>query len=223
MKREPLRRFRTISYATLFLFFHAELHAQSIDDQSAQENVATLRQELNNRIKELDALKRKLAEEEANFQQLSRALDAKLLETKRGAGEPSTQPAPQAIAPSPQQPVGQAPVPDTAPPAVAPIFDQPGVLTPRNKLTLEPSFQFGYSSSDRVALVGYTIIPALLIGLIDVREINSTVLTAGFAARYVITNRMEIEVRVPYVYSTNDTVSREVFTGSAQDNVFNSS
>jgi hypothetical protein len=265
MKREPLRRFRTISYATLFLFFHAELHAQSIDDQSAQENIATLRQELNSRIKELNALKRKLAEEETNFQQLSRALDAKMLETKRGAGEPSgsgaaafalgaqnaapdsgqangqasgqatgqasnqvadqpaTQPATQATAPSPQQPVGQAPVPDTAPPAVAPIFDQPGVLTPRNKLTLEPSFQFGYSSSDRVALVGYTIIPALLIGLIDVREIKSTVLTAGLAARYGITNRMEIEVRVPYVYSTNDTVSREVFTGSAQDNVFNSS
>ena len=267
MKREPLRRFRTISYATLLFFFHVELHAQSIDDQSAQENIATLRQELNNRIKELDALKRKLAEEEANFQQLSRALDAKMLDTKRGAGEPSgsgggaaaltqdaqnaapnsgqgasqsagqtsnqsagqasdqtaTQPANQAASPSPQQPVGQAPVPDTAPPAVAPIFDQPGVLTPRNKLTLEPSFQFGYSSSDRVALVGYTIIPALLIGLIDVREIKSTVLTAGLAARYGITNRMEVEVRVPYVYSTNDTVSREVFTGSAQDNVFNSS
>src|SRR5215467_6844831 len=89
MKREPLRRFRTISYATLLFFFHAELHAQSIDDQPAQENIATLRQELNNRIKELDALKRKLAEEEANFQQLSRALDAKMLETKRGAGEPA--------------------------------------------------------------------------------------------------------------------------------------
>jgi hypothetical protein len=123
----------------------------------------------------------------------------------------------------PVQPVGQAPIPDTAPPAVAPIFDQPGVLTPKNKFVLEPSFQFGYSSSDRVALVGYTIIPALLIGLIDVREIKSNVLTAGVAARYGITNRMEVEVRVPYVYSTNDTVSREIFTGSAQDNVFNSS
>jgi hypothetical protein len=188
--------------------------------------------------KELDALKRKLAEEEENFQQLSRALDARTLESKRGAGEPAGNGAPaqgaaqdaatptqnaQAAAPSPQQPVGQAPVPDTAPPAVAPIFDQPGVLTPRNKFVLEPSFQFGYSSSDCVALVGYTIIPALLIGLIDIREIKSTVLTGGPAARYGITNRMEVEVRVPYVYSTNDTVSREVFTGSAQDNVFNSS
>ncbi|CAB3757435.1 acetate kinase [Paraburkholderia humisilvae] len=286
MKREPLRHLRMISYATLLFFFHAELHAQSLDDQTTQENIATLRQELNNRIKELDVLKRKLAEEEANFQQLSHALDARMLESKRGAGEPgaggATTPgvaqdagagagaaagnasgaadaangtnavngagtnasgaaggtagaaqaaAPAATpaqnaqnaAPSPQQPVGQAPVPDTAPPAVAPIFDQPGVLTPRNKFVLEPSFQFGYSSSDQVALVGYTIIPALLIGLVDVREVKSTVLTGGIAARYGITNRLEVEVRVPYVYSTNDTVSREIFTGTAQDNVFNSS
>jgi hypothetical protein len=271
MKRAPFRHFRIISYATLSLFVHCELHAQSLGNQTQQENIETLRQELNNRIKELDALKRKLAEEEANFQQLSRALDARMLETKRGAGEPGgngagaaaaagvaqgvaqqapqTAGAAQAVGPATaatgaaagaagataaaqniaqaepsasQQPVGQAPVPDTAPPAVAPIFDQPGVLTPRHQFVIEPSFQFGYSSSDRVAIVGYTIIPALLIGLLDVREIKSTVLTGGVAMRYGITNRMEVEVRVPYVYSTTDTVSREIFTGSAQDNVFNS-
>lgn len=266
MKREPFRHVRMISYATVLLFY-AEAHAQSLQDQTAQDNIATLRQELNNRIKELDALKRKLAEEEAQFQQLSKALDSRMLDTTRGAGQPGAGAAPAAgiaqgtgtgdsagngagaaadagatagvatgAAPAistaqnggdqqnqPSQPVGQAPIPDTAPPAVAPIFDQPGVLTPRNKFVLEPSFQFGYSSSDRVALVGYTIIPALLIGLIDVREIKSNVLTGGLAARYGITNRMEFEVRVPYVYSTNDTVSREIFTGSAQDNVFNSS
>ena len=264
MKREPFRHVRTISCATILLFY-AEAHAQSLDNQTAQENIATLRQELNNRIKELDALKRKLAEEEAHFQELSKALDSRMLDASRAAGQPgagaatatgiaqapaaggdtgaatgatagATAGAATGAAPSPAintaqntgneqpgQPVGQAPIPDTAPPAVAPIFDQPGVLTPRNKFVIEPSFQFGYSSSDRVALVGYTIIPALLIGLIDVREIKSNVLTAGIAARYGITNRMEFEVRVPYVYSTNDTVSREIFTGSAQDNVFNSS
>ncbi|BCF98977.1 hypothetical protein PPGU19_035460 [Paraburkholderia sp. PGU19] len=211
---------------------------------------------MNNRIKELDALKRKIAEEEAQFQQLSKALDSRMLDVTRGTGQPGSGAAPATgiaqnaaaggnpdaapnatdaatagaatgAAPAPVinmaqnaggeqqvQPVGQAPISDTAPPAVAPIFDQPGVLTPKNKFVLEPSFQFGYSSTDRVALVGYTIIPALLIGLIDVREIKSNLLTAGLAARYGITNRMEVEVRVPYVYSTNDTVSREIFTGS---------
>jgi hypothetical protein len=50
------------------------------------------------------------------------------------------------------------------------LFEQPGVLTPRGQIIVEPSAQFGYSSSNRVVLVGYTIIPALLIGLVDVRE-----------------------------------------------------
>lgn len=251
----PSRHIRSIAYAALWLF-HAEVHAQSLEAQSAQENISALRQEVDSHLKELQALKRKLADEEANLARLSRALDAGVLANKRGTGPGDTGGAPPpadtsptgaaaattgaaaatagsdagnaqpatAAAPSPPpgQPVGQAPVPETAPPPVAPIFDQPGVLTPKHKFVIEPSFQFSYSSSDRVALVGYTIIPALLIGLVDVREVKTTILTGAIAARYGITNRMEVEVRVPYVYSTNDTISREIFTGTAQDNVFNS-
>ncbi len=239
----PFRHIRAITYASVLLF-QAEAHAQSLDAQSTQENISALRREVDHHLQELDALKRKLADEEANLSRLSRALDARELAVKRGAGNgdaggtaPQTDAATAAGAPgpdpgsgnvqsvsppAPSQPVGQAPVPDTAPPPVAPIFDQPGVLTPKHKFVVEPSFQFSYSSSNRVALVGYTIIPALLIGLIDVREVKTTTLTAAVAARYGITNRMEVEVRIPYVYSTNDTVSREIFTGSAQDNTFNS-
>ena len=240
----PSRHIRSITYAALLLF-HAEVQAQSLEVQSAQENISALRQEVDSHLKELQALKRKLAEEEANLARLSRALDAGVLANKRGTGPgdasgaappADTAPAGAAAAAAtaggdtgnvqpaapPSQPVGQAPVPETAPPPVAPIFDQPGVLTPKHKFVIEPSFQFSYSSSDRVALVGYTIIPALLIGLVDVREVKTTVLTGAVAARYGITNRMELEVRVPYVYSTNDTISREIFTGTAQDNVFNS-
>lgn len=245
----PFRYVRAITYASLLLF-QAEVLAQSLDAQSTQENISALRQEVDHHLKELDALKRRLAEEETNLTRLSRALDTRELANKRGAGTGDTGGTAQqadtggatdttgaaggtvgdaqsataatAAAAPPSQPVGQAPVPETTPPPVAPIFDQPGVLTPKHKLVIEPSFQFSYSSSDRVALVGYTIIPALLIGLIDVREVKTTVLTAAVAARYGITNRVEFEIRVPYVYSTTDTVSREIFTGSAQDNAFNS-
>ncbi|MBB1633565.1 acetate kinase [Cupriavidus sp. UME77] len=122
-----------------------------------------------------------------------------------------------------EQPVGKPPEANTAPPAIAPIFDQPGVLTPAGKLVVEPSFQYGYSSSDRVALVGYTIIPALLIGLIDVREVKTSTYIEAVAFRYGVTKRLEIEAKVPYVQSSGSTVSREVFTGTAVDNVFNAS
>ena len=112
---------------------------------------------------------------------------------------------------------------DSRPPEVAPLFEAPGVLTPRGKYILEPSLQFGYSSSNRVALVGYTVIPALLIGLVDVREVKRNTFTGALTARTGLSNRMEVEVKLPYVYRSDATVSREIFTGTAVERVFETS
>jgi hypothetical protein len=131
-----------------------------------------------------------------------------------------------AAAARPVQPgtqVGAPPRRDNAPPEVAPLFEQPGVLTPRGKMVFEPSYQFGYSSSNRVALVGYTIIPALLIGLVDVREVKRNTSTVTLTLRRGLTNRLEMEARVPYVYRSDSTVSRELFTGTAVEKVFETS
>ena len=143
---------------------------------------------------------------------------------QEGPGTAVPAPAP-AVPPSTPGPVavGRPPGRDSRPPEVAPIFEQPGVLTPRGKFVLEPSAQFGYSSSNRVALVGYTIIPALLIGLIDVREVKRNTFTAALTGRTGITNRFEVEARIPYVYRSDSTVSRELFTGTAVERVFDTS
>ncbi|MBB3221169.1 acetate kinase [Pseudoduganella umbonata] len=182
-----------------------------------------------------------LPAEQARQRPVQRPLAAATLEGLRGAGgagaasgamQSQPQPplqvpgqgpaAPQA--PGPQAPaapaVGQAPARDSRPPEVAPLFEAPGVLTQRGHYVLEPSFQFGYSSSNRVALVGYTIIPALLIGLVDVREVKRNTFTAAISGRYGLTNRTELELRVPYVYRSDSTVSRELFTGTAVERVF---
>ncbi|WP_229507673.1 acetate kinase [Massilia sp. Dwa41.01b] len=119
--------------------------------------------------------------------------------------------------------VGRAPTRDARTPEVAPIFEQPGVLTPRGKYVFEPALQYGYSSSNRVALVGYTVIPALLIGLIDVREVKRNTTTATVTLRRGLTNRVEVEAKLPYVYRSDATVSREVFTGTAVERAFETS
>jgi hypothetical protein len=119
--------------------------------------------------------------------------------------------------------VGRAPSDNSRQREVAPIFEQPGVLTPRGKYVFEPAIQYAYSSNNRVALVGYTVIPALLIGLIDVREVKRNTTTATATLRRGITNRFEVEAKLPYVYRSDATVSREVFTGTAVERVFETS
>jgi hypothetical protein len=189
---------------------------------------------------QIDALQHQLAQQEADYKALRHAVGMDELDQTRGGNiaaggsmatalpmpsadaSPDQQTAQQAPS-TPSTPVGQAPPQNGRPPEVAPIFQQPGVLTPKNKIVIEPAYQFGYSTADRVALVGYTIIPAILIGLIDVRQVRDTTQTAVLTARYGITNRLELEVRVPYVSTHDDTVSRAVLTGSAEDNVFSSS
>jgi hypothetical protein len=193
---------------------------------------------------ELDEVKRQLAEQRQLIEALRRALDQRAerdglqavgadeLAARRGAGNPGTADGPaapaagtaaQANASAQQSAVGQPPANNRRPPEVAPLFEQPGVLTPRGKYVLEPSVQFGYSSSNRVALVGYTVIPALLIGLVDVREVRRNTLTGALAFRTGLSNRLEVELRAPYVYRSDSAVSRELFSGAAVDRVFNTS
>src|SRR3546814_9160844 len=57
--------------------------------------------------------------------------------------------------------------------------------------------------------------------LIDVRQVKTTSITGALSTRYGLTNHMELELRVPYSWISGDTVSREIFTGTAQDSVFN--
>lgn len=189
----------------------------------------------------IEELRESMAAQQSNMDELRRALADEQLEDARARGLKSDQwtmpasvtgtaaaTAAASARPGPSQqdserPVGRAPESDSRPPAIAQIFEQPGVLTPRGKFVIEPSVQFGYSANDRVALVGFTIIPAILIGLIDVRQVKTTTAVATLTGRYGLTNRLELEAKVPYVYVNGDTVSREIFTGSAQDKVFNAS
>ncbi|MEO8407880.1 MAG: acetate kinase [Oxalobacteraceae bacterium] len=185
----------------------------------------SLKQQLAEQKELLETLKRTVAEQRASLREVRRTVGIDVLDKQRGAGKVG---APEALnlaqaEPQNAQPVGQAPSQDGRPPEVAPLFEQPGVLTPKGKYVLEPSLQFGYASSNRVALIGYTIIPALLIGLIDVREFKRNTFTGALTGRFGLTNRFEVEARVPYVYRSDSVISREINAGSASDKVFDTS
>lgn len=200
-------------------------HAQAGAERSPARRIDALQQQLAEQGRQIERLQAQAAEQEARFRELQERLQ---VQEARGPSPAQGRAATAASALGQEggdgegRPVrvGVAPSAEAQRPVVAPIFDEPGILTPKGHFVLEPSVQYGYSSSNRVALVGYTVIPALLIGLVDVREVKRNTLTAALTGRWGVTNRLELEAKVPYVLRSDATVSREIFTGSANERVF---
>lgn len=224
MKSTPAPRFLQLgAFACALLGAGGSVHAADPPDATA-ERLDALQRLVIEQSARLDGLRRSVAQEESNLNEVKRTLSQEVLASQRARGvapETVAQAAPADA--SPQAAVGQAPEADKRNPAIAQIFEQPGVLTPKGKAVLEPSLQFSYSSSNRIALVGYTVIPAILIGLIDIREVKRNTFNATLTGRFGVTNRLEVEARVPYVYRSDTSVGRTFGGGAATATAFSSS
>jgi hypothetical protein len=121
-------------------------------------------------------------------------------------------------------PVGVAPESpqETFPHAVfSRIIDLPGagVLTPKGTLVVEPYLSYAHLSSNRVTLTGFTIVPAITIGLINVQGVSRNIYTAALVGRYGLTNRLEVELRVPYLYRDDTYTLRPLAVAATRDTV----
>lgn len=199
-----------------------------------------LKAQLNEQAKRMETLRKQLADADAKLlaMQKSMGIDvppqpavAAAAQAKSKDAQPTqvAQAAPVApAAPAPrsgtvsQEPAQVGESPPQRVQQVAQIFEQPGVLTPKGQFSFETGVQYAYSSSNRVSIVGYTIIPALTIGLIDVREVRRNTFTANVTGRWGVTNRMELEAKVPYVYRSDDQLTRPLNLGAGRDDLYNS-
>lgn len=82
---------------------------------------------------------------------------------------------------------------------------------------LDGSFSYTQNSSNSVSIVGYTVLPSLIVGLIRASDIDRTTLTFGLTGRYGITNRLEVEARIPWVYRSDSIFERELQQGVPND------
>ena len=214
--------------AALALVFSGFAQAAEISAAEAK----ALKAKVNEQAKRVEALKKQLADTDAKLQSIQQKLGVEV-PAKAVAAAPAKEAAPAQVAQAPKAaPVAQAAA--AQPPAtvgesrpervqqVAQIFEQPGVLTPAGQFSFETGLQYSYSSSNRVSLVGYTIIPAITIGLIDVREVRRNSTVANFTGRWGVTNRMELEAKIPYVYRSDDQLTRPLNIGAGRDDLFNS-
>jgi hypothetical protein len=141
-----------------------------------------------------------------------------MLDQLRGTGQPSSDVAQAPQQPgAPQQPVGQAPPPQERPPQVDVLSDRGGVLTPAGALVYEPALDFSHTTDSRAVISGFTVLPAILVGTLDVTRVNHDVIQEVNTFRLGVTNRSELEVRIPYVYGRQETTARPLNTGSSSD------
>jgi hypothetical protein len=121
---------------------------------------------------------------------------------------------------STDQPVGEAPPAgesDGIETKVATVVEGGGVLSDRGELVVEPSLRFTHSTSNRAFATGVEIQDIVFIGLIEVDEADRDSIESALTLRYGITDRFEVETRVPFVYRSEDiTQSFVTQTGQPQ-------
>ena len=104
---------------------------------------------------------------------------------------------------APIEPVGQAPPQSEARIVVASLPEGASVLTPRGHWVVEPSVSYTHGSSNRLVFRGVEIVNGVLLGAIDANDADQNLTSAALDVRYGLTDRIELEGRVPYVYRTD--------------------
>ncbi len=214
------------------VFFVNESYAA----QSSQQNnsLAEYKKLIAEQQKEFQLQRQIIAEQGKELEQLKSRLDALTNQTatnKQGPSQSKIVSAKNTAAPPtspnrlPSKPVGQAPPGATEkprPPEIPRLSDTVGgVLTRKGKIVVEPSLQYAYTSNNRVFLDAFTFLPAIAIGLIDLREVKRHSFIGTLGARYGVTDRLEVEFRAPYVYRSDSQRSRPVSIGAGVDETFN--
>ncbi|MFS0772608.1 transporter [Sphingomonas sp. 1P08PE] len=198
---------------------------------------ATIQAELEQARAEIAAQRRQLEAQEARL----RALEARIGGSAQVAGSPvgpaagPTQPARSvaqasaastpgdpasvvAAAPSgPIESVGARPVNSDRPPEVAVLGSEGSVVTRKGQLTGE--FQVDYARADRNRALfrGIEIVESVLVGEFNINESRQDIVTASLAARYGLTDRLELGVRLPFVQRWDTSVLVPVQGSTSND------
>ncbi len=86
------------------------------------------------------------------------------------------------------------------------LLEKGGVLLPRHTLVVEPGLQYSHTSRTRISISGFTIFQAIVIGNIVSEDVERDILTGFVNLRYGLTNRVQLELKAPYLYREDEEV-----------------
>jgi hypothetical protein len=104
---------------------------------------------------------------------------------------------------APTQPVGEAPPEETQVSTVEALPEGQNALLGAGRLVIEPSIEYSRSSANRLVFRGVEIVTGIQIGLIEANDTARDTVASSLAIRYALTDRLEIEGRVPYIYRSD--------------------
>jgi hypothetical protein len=134
------------------------------------------------------------------------------------APSPAAQPAPETSAPAAAPPTGGESAPISGPSAeeqqarqvveTAPTLSSVGgVLTPKGQIVIDPSIEYDYWSQNQLGVNGFQIIPGITFGNIFVTRFEQNITTAAATIRGGVTDQLELNAKIPFVYNAGSTSS----------------
>ncbi len=111
--------------------------------------------------------------------------------------------------------VGEAPPAPTKPPEVQALSNVGGVLTPYGKVVVEPFVQYSRSSVNSFVFQGVQVVSSVLIGAVQADRTARDLVSAGATFRVGVSDRMELEARIPYV-ARQDSITNTVVSAQNQ-------
>ena len=101
-------------------------------------------------------------------------------------------------------------------PQVAALADQGGVLSPKGMLTFENTTEYTDTTRNLFTFNGVELAQVVLVGALSDTSVQHQVVQEAARFRLGLTNRLEADVHVPYVYRNDATSTPDATTG-AQD------
>lgn len=122
---------------------------------------------------------------------------------------PPQQPQQQQAQPkAPPQPTPQQP------PQIQALADQGGVLSPRGMLTYENAFEYTNTTRNLFSFNGVQLAQVVLVGALNNNAARRQVVQYSGRARLGLTNRLEADIHVPYVYRNDAITGTDSTTGN---------
>ncbi|RMG52716.1 MAG: hypothetical protein D6717_11645, partial [Gammaproteobacteria bacterium] len=85
------------------------------------------------------------------------------------------------------------------------LISEGGVLLPEGKIVVEPGLQYSYTSRTRIAISGFTIFQSVVLGDIVSEDVERNLFTGFLNVRYGLTNRIQLEAKIPWLYRRDET------------------